>query len=114
MKKPSNTKQFLKYMAGGSLYFWSGYAIFAICYSGFKWNWLPSKILADAIGWTLNYLVQRFWAFSGQHHLQRFFHRLELVVVQVLGFSRQTQRIVVQSDRTCYNSPYVFIRQARF
>src|SRR5487761_724531 len=64
-----SVEQFAKYMAGGSLYFWSGYAVFAICYSVFKWNWLPSKIAADAIGWSLNYFVQRFWAFSEQHHL---------------------------------------------
>ena len=56
--------QFIKYMSGGGLYFWSGYAIFAGCYSGLHWGWLPSKMLADAVGWTLNYLVQRYWAFD--------------------------------------------------
>jgi putative flippase GtrA len=56
--------QFAKYMAGGSLYFWCGYAIFAICYSGLRWYWLWAKMAADAIGWSLNYLVQRYWAFA--------------------------------------------------
>jgi putative flippase GtrA len=57
--------QFAKYMAGGSLYFWSGYAIFAICYSVLHWYWLWAKIAADAVGWSLNYVVQRYWAFAG-------------------------------------------------
>ncbi|HET9721875.1 MAG TPA: GtrA family protein [Candidatus Saccharimonadales bacterium] len=56
--------QFLEYMVGGGVWFWSGYGIFAICYSGFGWNWLWAKMLADAVGWTLNFLIQRYWAFN--------------------------------------------------
>ncbi len=56
--------QFAQFMVGGGLYFWSGYLIFAICYSGFHWQWWQAKLLADIIGWTLNYLVQRYWAFA--------------------------------------------------
>lgn len=58
--------QFLKYMVGGGLYFWSGLGIFAICFTGFKWGWLPSKLLADITGWTINYIIQRYWAFADQ------------------------------------------------
>jgi putative flippase GtrA len=63
--------QFLEYFVGGMAYFWVGYAVFAICYSGFRWRWLYAKMLADIIGWTINYLIQRYWAFSNkklQHH----------------------------------------------
>lgn len=56
--------QFLAYMIGGSIYFWSGYLIFALCYTGLDWNWLYAKMLADVVGWTLNYVVQRYWAFN--------------------------------------------------
>jgi putative flippase GtrA len=59
--------QFLKYMVGGTVYFWSGYLVFAICYSGLHWDWLPSKMLADVVGWTLNYLIQRYWAFADKN-----------------------------------------------
>lgn len=77
-----NVVQFLEYMAGGTVYFWSGYVTFALCYSGFAWNWLPAKMAADAVGWTLNYLVQRYWAFntaSLQHHEGRAIGRYALV-----------------------------------
>jgi putative flippase GtrA len=60
----SNLIQFLEYLIGGSSYFWTGYITFAICYSGFGWHWLPSKLLADVVGWTANYMVQRYWAFA--------------------------------------------------
>jgi putative flippase GtrA len=59
-----NGIRFLKYMVGGGLWFWSGYAIFALCYSGLHWRWWQAKLLGDFIGWSLNYLVQRYWAFA--------------------------------------------------
>lgn len=63
--------QFIKYFIGGSTYFWSGYIIFAIAYGGFHWVWWSAKMLADLIGWTLNYIAQRYWAFASAslaHH----------------------------------------------
>ena len=81
-----NIFQFAKYMAGGSLYFWAGYLVFAVCYSGLHWWWLPAKIAADAIGWTLNYVVQRFWAFSGQIHLSEMQHAGRYVFIESIGF----------------------------
>ena len=80
-------QQFIKYMAGGGVYFWSGYAIFALCYSGLKWNWFPAKIAADAVGWTLNYLVQRYWAFADSgHHLSEMQHVGRYLSIESVGF----------------------------
>ncbi len=79
-------KQFLKYMTGGSLYFWTGYAVFAICYSLFHWNWLPAKIAADVIGWTLNYIVQRYWAFAEHHKLSEMQHVARYLFIESIGF----------------------------
>jgi putative flippase GtrA len=56
--------QFLEYWLGGNVFFWSGYLSFSLLYSGLHWKWWQAKLLADAIGWTLNYLVQRYWAFA--------------------------------------------------
>ena len=56
--------QFLEYSAGGLLYFVSGYIVFAICYSALGWTWWQAKLLGDIVGWTLNYIVQRYWAFQ--------------------------------------------------
>lgn len=55
--------QFLEYMVGGGVYFWGGLAIFAICFEIFHWPWWVAKGLADIIGWSANYLIQRYWAF---------------------------------------------------
>lgn len=59
--------QFIEYMIGGGVYFWSGIAIFAILYSGLGIDWLIAKLIADAIGWTLNFFVQRYWAFNDKN-----------------------------------------------
>jgi putative flippase GtrA len=79
--------QFAKYMAGGSLYFWSGFAIFAFCYSVLHWGWLPSKLVCDAVGWTLNYIVQRFWAFAEQHHLSEMQHAGRYIFIELFGLA---------------------------
>jgi putative flippase GtrA len=88
-KRPSKSfvVQFAKYMAGGGLYFWSGYAVFALCYSGLKWGWFPAKVAADAVGWTLNYLVQRYWAFAGDHKkLSEMQHVGRYIFIESIGF----------------------------
>jgi putative flippase GtrA len=82
----ATVKQFAKYMAGGSLYFWSGYAIFALAYSGLHWSWLFAKMAADIVGWTLNYLVQRYWAFAGEHkRLSEMQHVGRYVFIESIG-----------------------------
>jgi putative flippase GtrA len=69
------------------LYFWSGYAVFALCYSGLKWGWFPAKVAADAVGWTLNYLVQRYWAFAGDHKkLSEMQHVGRYIFIESIGF----------------------------
>lgn len=87
MAKPRALIQFSKYLAGGSVYFWSSYAIFAICYSGLKWSWFPAKIAADAVGWTLNYVVQRYWAFASSHlKLSEMQHVSRYLFIETIGF----------------------------
>jgi putative flippase GtrA len=89
MAKPSpdKLKQFLKYMAGGSLYFWVGYGVFAICYSGLHFYWLWSKMAADAIGWSLNYFVQHYWTFNSDHlKLNEMQHVGRYVFIESIGF----------------------------
>lgn len=80
-------RQFGKYLIGGNVYFWSGYAVFALCYSAFRWDWLPAKLASDLIGWTLNYLAQRYWAFSdGQLKLSEVQHIGRYLAIEAVGF----------------------------
>lgn len=79
--------QFLKYMTGGWLYFWSGYGIFALGYSVLHWWWLWAKIAADAVGWSLNYFVQRYWAFNSDHlRFSEMQHVGRYLFIESIGF----------------------------
>ena len=82
----ADTKRFFKYLVGGSLYFWIGYGVFALCFSGFHWKWFPSKVLSDVIGWTVNYFFQRFWAFSDHISLSEMQHAGRYVFIESIGF----------------------------
>lgn len=52
-----------EYMVSGGLYFWTGYLIFFVCDKGLGWNLWWAKLTANLVGWTVNYLLQRYWAF---------------------------------------------------
>jgi putative flippase GtrA len=74
-------------LAGGSLYFWVGYGVFAICYSLLHWWWLWAKMAADIIGWTLNYIAQRYWAFQTSHpYLREIQHVSRYLTIEIVGF----------------------------
>jgi len=59
--------QFLEYCVGGGLYFVTGYIVFAVGYSGLHWDWVYAKIAGDVVGWSLNYVVQRYWVFNSKN-----------------------------------------------
>lgn len=56
--------QFVEYMIAGGAYFWVGYAAFFVFYSVFGWNLFASTMLSNLIGWTINFLLQRYWVFK--------------------------------------------------
>ncbi|MGH7234582.1 MAG: GtrA family protein, partial [Candidatus Saccharimonadales bacterium] len=98
-------KRYIKYLAGGGLYFWIGYGIFAIGYSGLHWGWLPSKIAADAIGWSTNYAVQRFWAFSDRIHLSEMQHAGRYIFIESIGFVMDY--LIIFGLKSIGISPYI-------
>lgn len=52
-----------EYLISGGLYFWTGYLVFFITDSLLGWSLFWAKMAANIIGWTVNYLLQRFWVF---------------------------------------------------
>ncbi len=112
---PEAVKQFGKYMLGGGVYFWSGYGIFALGYSVLHVWWLWAKIAADLVGWTLNYLVQRFYAFPGSHpRMSEMQHVQRYIFIESVGFVLDYAIIAVL--KVVGVSPYIgfFISAAFF
>jgi putative flippase GtrA len=86
LKNHKEINRFLKYFLGGGIYFWLGYGIFAVFYSGLHLGWLPAKLIADLIGLSANYIVQRFWAFSDRANLREMKHAGRYITIEVVGF----------------------------
>lgn len=64
MLKNKRSIQLLEYIISGGAYFWVGYGVFALCWSYFGWSLWWAKLSANIIGWTVNYLMQRYWVFN--------------------------------------------------
>ena len=58
--------QFVEYMISGGAYFWVGYGAFFCFYSILGWNLWWSTITSNVIGWTVNYILQRYWVFNNK------------------------------------------------
>lgn len=56
-------KRFTQYMISGGAYFWSGYLMFFIIDKGLKGSFFWAKSISTLTGWTVNYLLQRYWVF---------------------------------------------------
>lgn len=62
-KQTKEIKRFTEYMISGGAYFWSGYLTFFIIDKGFKSSFFWAKSISTLVGWTVNYLLQRYWVF---------------------------------------------------
>lgn len=66
-----------RYLVGSGVYFWAGYGVFALLYSGVGLPWLWAKIGGDIVGRACEYTVQRHWTFRNQtsahgRHMRRY------------------------------------------
>ena len=53
-----------QYLISGGAFFWSGYLVFFIADSWFGLSLWWAKLLANIVGWIVNYVLQRYWVFS--------------------------------------------------
>jgi putative flippase GtrA len=58
--------QFVEYMISGGVYFWVGYVLLDYLYYLSHWSLWWSTIVSNVIGWTANYILQRFWVFNNK------------------------------------------------
>lgn len=63
-KQTREIKRITEYMISGGAFFWSGYLVFFLLDKGLGASFFWAKTLATLVGWTVNYLLQRYWVFS--------------------------------------------------
>lgn len=56
--------EWVRYLTTGGVWFWSGYLAFFICYSIFDLSLWWSTIISYAVGWSINFILERYWVFS--------------------------------------------------
>lgn len=60
--KRQELTRFAQYMVGGGVWFWSGYVLIVVLNEPIGLFW--ANLIGNTVGITLNFLVQRYWAFS--------------------------------------------------
>ncbi len=56
----------VEYMVAGGAFFWSGYAMFAVCDQWLGLGLWWSKLIANITGVTVNFILERWWVFKGR------------------------------------------------
>ncbi len=59
--------QFAEYMIAGGAYFWVGYAAFFALDKGLHQGLFVATMVSNILGWTVNFLLQRYWVFKNPH-----------------------------------------------
>ena len=63
-KQEREVKRITEYLVSGGAYFWSGYAMFWFIDKGLGASFLYAKTISMLFGWTVNYILQRYWVFN--------------------------------------------------
>lgn len=57
-------KRITEYLVSGGAYFWSGYLMFWFIDKGLGAEFVWAKTVSMVFGWTVNYILQRYWVFN--------------------------------------------------
>jgi putative flippase GtrA len=63
-KQAKEIKRITEYMVSGGAFFWSGYLVFFLLDKGLGAAFFWAKSISTLVGWTVNYLLQRYWVFK--------------------------------------------------
>jgi putative flippase GtrA len=63
-KQQKEVTRIVEYMVSGGAYFWSGYLVFFLLDKVFHATFFWAKSVSTLVGWVVNYILQRYWAFD--------------------------------------------------
>lgn len=98
--------QFTQYFISGGAWFWSGYAMFALCYSVFHLGIVPSKIISYIFGLTVNFVLERFWVFDNKN-ARKELDKVSVRYVLLSGVNLGIDTLIVWSLSQAGISPYI-------
>lgn len=98
--------QAVEYMISGGAYFWTGYLIFFIADKGLHWSLWWAKLASNIAGWTINYILQRYWVFKNPHlkdHLGKTTGRYAVITLVNFGLDY----LIVAGLKSAGLTPYI-------
>lgn len=105
-KQRKEITRIAEYLISGGAYFWAGYALFALLWTGLHWSLWWAKLTANLFGWTVNYLLQRYWVFRNPALVK---HKTEVtgryIVITLIDFG--LDYIIVASLKALGLTPYI-------
>ncbi len=112
MKKKLKKKQKLEliriteYMISGGAYFWTGYLVFFVCDQLLGLNLWWAKLAANLSGWTVNYVLQRYWVFNNKR-LKK--HQTEVTkrYIIITGVNFMLDYLIVAGLKAAGLTPYL-------
>jgi len=114
-KQTKELKRFTEYMISGGAYFWSGYLTFFLIDKGLGAAFFWAKSISTLVGWTVNYVLQRYWVFRNPELAK---HKTQVTgrytLITVLDFV--LDYLIVYGLKLLGVSPYIgqFISSAFF
>jgi len=98
--------QFAEYMISGGAYFWTGYLAFFVADQLLGWNLWWAKLSANIIGWTVNFILQRYWVFKNpklKGHLGKTTGRYMFITIVNFGLDY----LIVAGLKSIGITPYI-------
>lgn len=114
-KQKREVLRITEYLVSGGAYFWSGYAMFFVGDKVLHLNLWWAKLAANLFGWTVNYILQRYWVFNNSKLAK---HQLDVTrrYLFITAVNFIIDYFIVRSLKMVGISPYIgqFISAAFF
>lgn len=105
-KQKREVRRITEYMISGGAYFWSGYATFFFADKVFHLNLWWAKLIANIVGWLVNYALQRYWVFNNPKLAK---HQLDVtrryIIITLSNFV--IDYLIVQGLKNIGITPYI-------
>ncbi len=114
-KLRARLQQFAEYMVAGGAYFWFGYFVFFGLDKGLHWGLFAATMVSNLCGWTLNFILQRYWVFKNpksRGHMGEATSRYIIITVVDFGLNY----LIIYGLKKLGITPYIgqFISSAFF
>lgn len=105
-KQRQEITRFSEYLISGGAYFWAGYGMFFVCDKGLHWNLWWAKLTANLFGWTINFILQRYWVFNNPKlSKHKTYVTYRYIIITLVDFI--LDYVIVATLKSAGLSPYI-------